>query len=175
MLSLFFISALASRCLQLVVFFIPKVREHFDKALSGKSSNLLKNFEKITKVKMKKVMLLKLRITLIFLKFSLLFYHFFQAYFLQLNENSSSMKCKNIVYLLRQMDTNIHISSILKHLSVFRKSSHLPLFFQQDYDDHIEEINNKLVSISENMAEAQVSKVFFFFCCFFMNDNLISC
>jgi len=68
--------ALASRCLQLVVFFIPRVRDHFEKALSGKSSNMIKNFEKITK----------------------------------------------------------------------------------DYDDHIEEINHKLVIISENMAEAQLSK-----------------
>lgn len=68
--------ALASRCLQLVVFFIPRVRDHFEQSLSGKSSNMIKNFEKITK----------------------------------------------------------------------------------DYDDHIEEINHKLVSISENMAEAQLSK-----------------
>ncbi|XP_005105432.1 vacuolar protein sorting-associated protein 54 [Aplysia californica] len=68
--------ALASRCLQLVVHFIPKVKDHFQQTLPGKSSNMLKNFEKITK----------------------------------------------------------------------------------DYDDHIEEINHKLVSISENMAEAQLSK-----------------
>ncbi|KAK3799206.1 hypothetical protein RRG08_054333 [Elysia crispata] len=68
--------ALASRCLQLVVHFIPQVKDHFEKTLPAKNSNMLKNFEKIVK----------------------------------------------------------------------------------DYDDHIEEISHKLVTISDNMAEAQLSK-----------------
>ncbi|XP_055878405.1 vacuolar protein sorting-associated protein 54-like [Biomphalaria glabrata] len=68
--------ALASRCLQLVVFFIPQVKEHFEQTLPAKNSNMLKNFKKITK----------------------------------------------------------------------------------DYDDHIEEINLKLISISENMTESQLTK-----------------
>ncbi|GFO34669.1 vacuolar protein sorting-associated protein 54 [Plakobranchus ocellatus] len=68
--------ALASRCLQLVVHFIPQVKNHFEKTLPSKNSNMLKNFEKIVK----------------------------------------------------------------------------------DYDDHIEEISHKLVTISENMAESQLSK-----------------
>ena len=51
-LILFFIclSALASRCLQLVVHFIPQVKHHFEKTLPAKNSNMLKNFEKIVKV-----------------------------------------------------------------------------------------------------------------------------
>ncbi|CAL1541636.1 unnamed protein product [Lymnaea stagnalis] len=68
--------ALASRCLQLVVYFIPQVKDHFQQTLPDKNSSMLKNFKKITK----------------------------------------------------------------------------------DYDDHIEEINVKLVTISENMAEVQLSK-----------------
>ncbi|KAH9492137.1 Vacuolar protein sorting-associated protein 54 [Bulinus truncatus] len=68
--------ALASRCLQLVVYFIPQVKEHFQQTLPAKNSSMLKNFRKITK----------------------------------------------------------------------------------DYDDHIEEINHKLISISDNMAEQQLSK-----------------
>ncbi|BFZ07694.1 hypothetical protein BsWGS_10733 [Bradybaena similaris] len=68
--------ALASRCLQLVVRFLPDVKAHFEHTLPVKNSNMLKNFEKVMK----------------------------------------------------------------------------------DYDDHIEEINLKLVTISENMAEAQLSK-----------------
>ncbi|XP_059162302.1 vacuolar protein sorting-associated protein 54-like [Physella acuta] len=68
--------ALASRCLQLVVFFIPQVTEHFEQTLPAKNISMLKNFKKIKK----------------------------------------------------------------------------------DYDDHIEEINLKLLSISENMAEVQLSK-----------------
>ncbi|CAG5127416.1 unnamed protein product [Candidula unifasciata] len=68
--------ALACRCLQLVVRFLPDVKAHFEHTLPVKNSNMLKHFEKVMK----------------------------------------------------------------------------------DYDDHIEEINLKLVTISENMAEAQLSK-----------------
>ena len=37
--------------------------------------------------------------------------------------------------------------------------SDMIFFYPQDYDDHIEEISHKLVTISDNMAEAQLSKV----------------
>lgn len=68
--------ALASRCLQLMVFFIPKFKSHFDKHLSQRQQNVSKQFDQALK----------------------------------------------------------------------------------DYNDHIQEISNKLVSIMESMIEAQLSK-----------------
>ncbi|CAH1791272.1 unnamed protein product [Owenia fusiformis] len=68
--------ALASRCLQLVVYYLPMVRNHFETRLQGKQQNMMKHFD-----------------------------------------------------------------SILK-----------------DYNDHIQEISNKLVAILEGMLEAQLSR-----------------
>ena len=42
--------ALASRCLQLVVHFLPIVRLHFTSRLSGKQTNMLKHFDSVIKV-----------------------------------------------------------------------------------------------------------------------------
>ena len=43
------ISALASRCLQLVVHYVPRVKAHFDAALPAKNHSMLKHFDKIVK------------------------------------------------------------------------------------------------------------------------------
>ena len=43
-------AALASRCLQLVVHFLPIVRQHFEERLHGKQTNMLKHFEHVLKV-----------------------------------------------------------------------------------------------------------------------------
>ena len=44
-------SALASRCLQLVVYYMPMVRKHFEeKLVNNKTINMLKHFDQILKV-----------------------------------------------------------------------------------------------------------------------------
>ena len=43
-------SGLASRCLQLVVHYIPRVQAHFEAALPAKNHSMLKHFDKIVKV-----------------------------------------------------------------------------------------------------------------------------
>ena len=46
----FSFSGLASRCLQLVVHYIPRVQAHFEAALPAKNHSMLKHFDKIVKV-----------------------------------------------------------------------------------------------------------------------------
>lgn len=41
--------ALASRCLQLVVYFIPKVRQHFEEKLVSKNKSMLRNLDQVQK------------------------------------------------------------------------------------------------------------------------------
>ena len=43
-------SALASRCLQLIVLYMPLVRQHFTERLVNKNVNMLKHFDQIMKV-----------------------------------------------------------------------------------------------------------------------------
>jgi vacuolar protein sorting-associated protein 54 len=43
-------SALASRCLQLVVHYIPVIRAHFETKLAPKQYSVLRHFDHITKV-----------------------------------------------------------------------------------------------------------------------------
>ena len=50
LLSSFIHSGLASRCLQLVVHYIPRVQAHFEAALPAKNHSMLKHFDKIVKV-----------------------------------------------------------------------------------------------------------------------------
>lgn len=44
------VTALASRCLQLVVYFIPKVRQHFEEKLVSKNKSMLRNLDQVQKV-----------------------------------------------------------------------------------------------------------------------------
>jgi len=46
----FHVAALASRCLQLVVHYMPMVRQHFEGKLLNKHVNMLKHFDQISKV-----------------------------------------------------------------------------------------------------------------------------
>jgi len=41
---------LASRCLQLVVYYLPLLRQHFEQYLTGKQLNMLKHFDHLLKV-----------------------------------------------------------------------------------------------------------------------------
>jgi len=42
-------AGLASRCLQLVVYYVPQLRQHFEEHLTGKQLNMLKHFDHLLK------------------------------------------------------------------------------------------------------------------------------
>jgi len=46
-------AGLASRCLQLVVYYMPQLRQHFEQQLTGKQLNMLKHFDHLLKVSYK--------------------------------------------------------------------------------------------------------------------------
>jgi len=46
-------AGLASRCLQLVVYYMPMLRQHFEQHLTGKQLNMLKHFDHLLKVSYK--------------------------------------------------------------------------------------------------------------------------
>jgi len=54
----FLFAALASRCLQLVVRYMPMVRAHFEAKLVNKNVNMLKHFDQILKVRCTDILML---------------------------------------------------------------------------------------------------------------------
>jgi len=50
-------TGLASRCLQLVVYYLPMLRQHFEEHLSGRQLNMLKHFDHLLKVSLHSLVL----------------------------------------------------------------------------------------------------------------------
>lgn len=165
--------ALASRCLQLIIHFIPLIRNHFTNHLSVKQTNMLKHFDSVLKVSpdfINESLHLKL---FIYICISPIRERYFEGLLSTLvckslrNDNQyngldlafpTPMIEKRIQRLFGSRSTCTFMNQ-LGRMSSFYRGALLQVLMFQDYNDHVAEIANKLLAIMDSMVEMQLSKV----------------